>query len=154
MMEPAHNSYATVASETGFPGFFLFIGGIAASFLTFQRIKRKFQGDVRAKDLVQAAVCMQLMMVMFCLAVGFLNFAFSSHFPTMVGMSIAMAYATEDWQAAHLLQDRRTVLKKEGDGGEKSNTPYGHLRGDLAKGWSGRLRRKKTKRISIRKPHN
>jgi len=100
MYEPAHNSYATVASECGFPGFFLFIGGVGASFLTFQRIKRKVQCDVRAKDLVQAAVCMQLMMVMFCVAVGFLNFAFSSHFPTMVGMSIAMAYATEDWQPA------------------------------------------------------
>ena len=98
MYEPAHNSYVTVASETGFPGLFLFIGGIAATFLTFRRIRRRFQGDVRAKDLMQAAVCMQLMMVMFCIAVGFLNFAFSNHFPEMVGISIAMAYATESWQ--------------------------------------------------------
>ena len=98
MWEPAHNSYVTVASETGFPGFFLFIGGIAATFLTFRRIKRRFQGDVRARDLIQAAICMELMMVMFCLAVGFLNFTFSAHFPEMVGISIAMAYATESWQ--------------------------------------------------------
>ena len=98
MWEPAHNSYVTVASETGFPGFFLYIGGIAATFLTFRRIKRRFQDDVRARDLIQAAICMELMMVMFCLAVGFLNFTFSAHFPEMVGISIAMAYATESWQ--------------------------------------------------------
>ena len=98
MWEPAHNSYVTVASETGFPGFFLFVGGIAATFLTFRRIKRKSQSDARAKELLQAAVCMELMMVMFCLAVGFLNFSFSAHFPEMVGLSIAMAYATENWQ--------------------------------------------------------
>jgi O-antigen ligase len=154
MYEPAHNSYVTVASETGFPGFFLFIGGIIASFLTFQRIKRRFQADVGAKDLVQAALCMQLMMVMFCLAVAFLNFAFSSHFPTMVGLSIAMAYATENWQAALRPRARSTQLKQESDGG-KSDTPYGHLRDDLAKGWSGRVRRKKTKNFSLtRKRHN
>ena len=27
-----------------------------------------------------------------------MNFAFSNHFPEMVGISIAMAYATESWQ--------------------------------------------------------
>jgi O-antigen ligase len=115
MWEPAHNSYATVASETGFPGFFLFLGGIAATFLTFRRIKRRFQSDERAKDLLQAAVCMQLMMVMFCLAVGFLNFSLSSHFPTMVGISIAMAYATENWQrtASPRLQVKRLDREKE-----------------------------------------
>jgi O-antigen ligase len=115
MWEPAHNSYATVASETGLPGFFLFVGGIAATFLTFRRIKRRFQGDAQPKELMQAAICMQLMMVMFCLAVGFLNFTLSFHFPTMVGLSIAMAYATENWRrsTSPWLQVTRPDKEKE-----------------------------------------
>ena len=51
MYEPAHNSYVTVASETGFPGFVLFVGGIIATSLTFRRIKRRFHGDVQAQGL-------------------------------------------------------------------------------------------------------
>jgi O-antigen ligase len=96
---PAHNSYVAAACECGFPGFILFMGGVLTSFLTFWRIKRKFQGDRRAKPVAQAALCMQLMMVMFCIAVAFLNFTYAFHFPLMVGISIAMAYAAENWES-------------------------------------------------------
>jgi O-antigen ligase len=98
MWQPAHNSYVQVACECGFPAFFLFIGGIGFSFRTFWRIKSKFQNHPRANELTQAAMCMQLMMVMFCIAVGFLNFAYSYHFPLIVGISVAMTYATQHWQ--------------------------------------------------------
>jgi O-antigen ligase len=108
MYAPAHNSYLSVACEGGFPAFFFFVGGVVTSLLTFLRIKRKFQSDARAKDLTQAALCMQLMMVMFCIAVGFLNFAYTFQFPLIVGISIAMAYATESWrpQADHQSQTK------------------------------------------------
>jgi hypothetical protein len=33
---------------------------------------------------------MQLMMVMFCTAAGFLNFAYAFHFPLIVGVSLAL----------------------------------------------------------------
>jgi len=127
MWEPAHNSYATVASETGFPGFFLLVGGIAATFSTFRRIKLRFRGDERAKDLLQAAICMQLMMVMFCLAVGFLNFTLSFHFPLMVGISIAMAYATENWQrSTNPWQQAKRVAQEK----EKTNSKKRRKRGE------------------------
>jgi O-antigen ligase len=99
MWEPAHNSYVTIATECGFPGLFLFIGGIGLSFQTFWRIWRKFQRNPEACKVVQAATCMQLMMITFCVAVGFLNFGFAFHFPLFVGISIAMAYATESWRS-------------------------------------------------------
>jgi putative inorganic carbon (hco3(-)) transporter len=99
--EPAHNSYVQIACECGFPAFFLFVGGIVFSFLTFWRIKLRFRGNRTARRLTQAAVCMQLMMVMFCLSVGFLNFAYAYHFPLMVGISVAMGYATNHWSRWH-----------------------------------------------------
>jgi O-antigen ligase len=98
MWEPAHNSYVTIASECGFPGLFLFIGGIGFSFQSFWRIRRKFQRIPEAGKVARAAGCMELMMVTFCVAVGFLNFGFAFHFPLIVGISIAMAYATENWK--------------------------------------------------------
>jgi O-antigen ligase len=114
MYQPAHNTFAQVACESGFPGFFLFLGGIGSSFLTFWRIRRKFQTDVRAKELAQAAFCMQLMMVTFCLAVGFLNFAYAFHFPLMVGISVAMAYSTERWRSETAPQVQTKQVKKDG----------------------------------------
>ena len=99
MWEPAHNSYVTIATECGVPGLLLFIGGVGLSFQSFWRIRRKFQRDPGASRVAQAAACMQLMMITFCLAVGFLNFGFAFHFPLIVGISIAMAYATESWRS-------------------------------------------------------
>ena len=99
MWEPAHNSYVTIATECGLPGLLLFIGGVGLSFQTFWRIRQKFQRDPEATRVAQAAACMQLMMITFCLAVGFLNFGFAFHFPLIVGISIAMAYATESWRS-------------------------------------------------------
>jgi O-antigen ligase len=99
MWEPAHNSYVTIATECGLPGLLLFVGGVGLSFQTFWRIRRKFQCNPEASKVAQAAACMQLMMITFCLAVGFLNFGFAFHFPLMVGISIAMAYAAESWRS-------------------------------------------------------
>jgi O-antigen ligase len=113
MYAPAHNSYLSVACEGGFPAFFFFVGGVVTSLLTFLRIKRKFQSDARAKDLTQAALCMQLMMVMFCIAVGFLNFAYAFQFPLIVGLSIAMAYATESWRKEADRQSQIKTLDKD-----------------------------------------
>lgn len=93
MWHEAHNSYAEVASECGFPGFLFFAGGLTSSFLVFWHIARRYRKTVRAMRVYNAALCMQLMMVMFCLAAGFLNFAYSFHFPLIVGTSLAMAEA-------------------------------------------------------------
>jgi O-antigen ligase len=98
MSEPVHNSYLQVACEAGLPALFLFLGGVTTSWFTFLRIKRTLQRDLLAKDLTQAALCLQLMMVMFCIAAGFLNFAYAFHFPLMVGISIAMANASKNWK--------------------------------------------------------
>jgi O-antigen ligase len=106
---PAHNSYVAVACETGLPGFLLFMGGVVTSFITFVRIQRKSQHVSRANALTQAAFCMQLMMVMFCIAVGFLNFAYAEHFPLMVGISIAMAFAVRKWNALNLQKRKKAV---------------------------------------------
>src|SRR5258706_8065626 len=69
LWEPAHNSFATVASECGFPALILFIGGIGGSFAIFRRVGRETQGDPRSKDLNQAAFCMRLMILAFCTAI-------------------------------------------------------------------------------------
>jgi O-antigen ligase len=113
MHKPAHNSYVTVACETGLPGLFLFLGGVISSFLTFWRIRRRLQTDPQAKELMQAALCMQLMMITFCLAVGFLNFTYADQFPIMVGISIAMGYATANWRAAKRLQTQGLRIHPE-----------------------------------------
>jgi len=91
---PPHNSYITVASECGIPGFLLFVSGVVLSFRTMMRIGFKFRRKPEQSKIAQAAICMQLMMVMFCVAVAFLNFAYSFHFPFLVGTSIAMAYTS------------------------------------------------------------
>lgn len=122
MYQPSHNTYAQVACECGFPGFFLFLAGIGSSFLTFRRIRRKFRPYVRARELTQAAFCMELMMVMFCLAVGFLNFAYAFHIPLMIGISIAMGYATEKWRLSTGTQIQ-TQAKQTKDVGEREIWP-------------------------------
>jgi hypothetical protein len=57
---------------------------------------------------------MQLMMVTFCLVVGFLNFAYAFHFPLMVGISVAMAYSTERWRSETAPQVQTKQVKKDG----------------------------------------
>jgi O-antigen ligase len=93
MWHEAHNSYAEVAAECGLPAFLFFTGALTSSFLIFWRIGQRYRSNRRAVRIFQAALCMQLMMVMFCIAAGFLNFAYYFHFPLIVGISLAMFQA-------------------------------------------------------------
>jgi O-antigen ligase len=128
MWEPAHNSYVTVASECGFPGLFLFLGGVGLSFGTFWRIGHRFKRNAGSSAVAQAAVCMQLMMVMVCIAVAFLNFGFAFHFPLIVGISIAMGYAT---QRRPPRVDSLAQTKNLTEDPEKEGEPL------TVEGWSG-----------------
>jgi O-antigen ligase len=87
----AHNSFAQVASENGFPGFFLFIGGILSTLFLLQSTSRGLAGKRGVGDSIAAVHCLRMGLIGFCATIFFVNFAYFFYLPALAGIAIAIA---------------------------------------------------------------
>jgi O-antigen ligase len=85
-----HNTYTQVASECGFPAFFLFIGGTLSAFLLLNSTWRQARQRPDCKDIAAASFFAMLAMVAFCTAIFFLSFAYYFYLPALAGLAIAL----------------------------------------------------------------
>jgi hypothetical protein len=85
-----HNSFAQISSENGFPGLFLYVGGVLLSFLGLRRIGKQVEGRPEFKEVTQVCFYLTIGLGGYTLAVMFLNFAYFYYFPAIGGLVAAI----------------------------------------------------------------
>ncbi len=85
----AHNTYIEVAAELGLPGLLAFLGVIAGTFVTLERVRRR-SFDVGVPLAGAAAEGMQVALVGYCVAIFFLSAEYQKFFWLMVFLGICL----------------------------------------------------------------
>lgn len=112
---PAHNSFAQIASENGFPGVIFYIGGILSSLLLLNKTGRFLVGKPGVKEAAAAVLCARIGLISFCVAIFFVNFGYFFYLPALAGIVIAVAASSKQLVGALLLakknasQDRAPI---------------------------------------------
>ena len=119
----AHNSFAQIASENGFPGFILYIGGMLSSLLLLNKTGRLFVGKPNLDEANAAILCVRIGLISFCVTIFFVNFGYFFYLPALAGIVIAVAASSKQLVVVP------TVRKKK----RKSKTPSNPLL-ELSKG--------------------
>ena len=88
-----HNVYTQVSSECGIPALIFYVAGIVSSFLLLGKTRRQARQDPRHQQIATATFCMMVSVVGFCVAMTFLNTAYTFYLPAMAGLAIAVANA-------------------------------------------------------------
>jgi O-antigen ligase len=91
----AHNSYTQVSSETGLPGFAFFMAGLLSTVLLLNRVAKENGGTIASAEIINAVLCLRIAIVGFCIAIFFLNFAYTFYLPTLAGLTMGMASGTK-----------------------------------------------------------
>jgi O-antigen ligase len=118
----AHNSYTQVSSETGLPGFAFFMAGLLSTALLLNRVAEESRGTIASAEIRNAVLCLRIAIVGFCIAIFFLNFAYTFYLPTLAGLTMGMAWgnkwlgqaarpAAQDAEATRSTQHSRTLPK-------------------------------------------
>jgi len=90
-----HNSYTEISSETGVPGFVLFVGALLSSWLLLGRVYARAKKDPRFVLIRNAAFCIMLSILGFSICIFFAAMSYRYYLPTLVGLSIAFAAAAQ-----------------------------------------------------------
>ena len=104
---PAHNSFAQIASENGFPGLIFYLGGVLSSLFLLHKIDRSLVGKPGMKEPAAAVLCVRIGLISFCVAIFFVNFGYFFYLPAMAGIVIAIAASTKQLVAVATVQKRR-----------------------------------------------
>jgi O-antigen ligase len=91
----AHNTFAQVASECGFPALLFFVAGIVSTLHLLSVTLREARRRPDCRDISIAAFCVMLGMIGFCTAATFLSLAYSFYLPAMGGLAIAISRAAK-----------------------------------------------------------
>ncbi|HYT18641.1 MAG TPA: O-antigen ligase family protein [Candidatus Polarisedimenticolia bacterium] len=91
----AHNSYTQASSETGLPGFTFFMAGLLSTVLLLNRVVKDSPGKIASAEIMNAVLCLRIAIVGFCIAIFFLNFAYTFYLPTLAGLTMGMASGTK-----------------------------------------------------------
>jgi O-antigen ligase len=86
----AHNSFAQVASENGFPGFIFYLGGILSSWFLLECTSRRLTRKRGVKEAAAAILCLRIGLVSFCATIFFVNFGYFFYLPALAGIIIAV----------------------------------------------------------------
>jgi O-antigen ligase len=82
----SHNSYTQVSSETGVPGFILYLGLMVGSFSAAYRVRRRTEGMIGFEPVHQTATCLLLMLTCFALNSFFESMAYLPMFPFLLAL--------------------------------------------------------------------
>jgi O-antigen ligase len=107
----AHNSFAQIASENGFPGFIFYIGGIVSSFLLLNKTSRLFIGKPDQEEANAAILCVRVGLISFCVTIFFVNFGYFFYLPALAGIVIAVAASGKGLVAAPILRKKKRKSK-------------------------------------------
>jgi O-antigen ligase len=91
----AHNSFAQIASENGFPGLIFYLGGILSSLFLLNKTGRLFVGKSDVEEANAAVLCVRIGLISFCVTIFFVNFGYFFYLPAMGGIAIAVAASTK-----------------------------------------------------------
>jgi O-antigen ligase len=90
-----HNSYTQVSSETGIPGFILFMGVIVCAYQSLRRIERtRYRGN-NWDDLRSMAQALRISLWAFCSVSFFSSVAYLAFFPILCGLAVALEYVAQ-----------------------------------------------------------
>ncbi len=92
-----HNTFTQVSSETGIPGFLIYMGIVASVFVAVLRVWRRSRDREHLQLHHRLAYCLMLMLVIFIVGAMFGSSAYSFFLPTLAGLAAALtrAYDTE-----------------------------------------------------------
>lgn len=85
-----HNSYTQVSSETGFPGFFLYLALIAAWILPALKLFRSVRKKKEHRELKLLLLCLLLAFVGTLVNMGFSSNAYLLYLPALGGLAVAL----------------------------------------------------------------
>jgi O-antigen ligase len=106
----SHNSYTQVSSETGFPGFFLYLGIITTSFRALKSVL-KLSRQRRTKEwmtISDAAFCMRLALLAYVVTAFFSSVAYQALLPTLAGLCAVLHVTTMKKAASEQLSYARS----------------------------------------------
>jgi hypothetical protein len=107
----AHNSFAQIASENGFPGFIFYIGGILSSLLLLNKTGRLFVGKPDLDEANAAILCVRIGLISFCVTIFFVNFGYFFYLPALAGIVIAIAASTKQLVAIPTTRKKKRKSK-------------------------------------------
>jgi len=88
-----HNSYTEVASESGVPGFLLFVGALVSAYLVVRSIYLRAKADARFVAIRNTAFCIMLALIGFSICIFFAAMSYRYYLPSLVGLVVAFAVA-------------------------------------------------------------
>jgi len=89
-----HNGYTQVASECGFPVFFLYVGVIVGSIRSSYRVVKRTRGVPGAENVLIMSLCLLGSLVAYAVGSAFDHVAFSMTLPVLSGITAALDLAS------------------------------------------------------------
>jgi O-antigen ligase len=86
----SHNSYTQVSSETGLPGFLLFLAILLASLKELFSLYRRGR-NTNDRQLSAMSLCLLLSLTVTMITAFFANIAYHLYFPILTGLTVALA---------------------------------------------------------------
>ncbi len=90
-----HNTYTEISSESGIPGFLLFVGTLLSTYLLLSSVYVRAKKDPRFVAIRNTAFCMMLSILGFSVCIFFAAMSYRYYLPSMAGLSIAFAVAAK-----------------------------------------------------------
>jgi O-antigen ligase len=90
-----HNAYTEISSETGLPGFLLYMTPLVWVVRRLYRTVSALRGNAEAKDIWITGVCILVSFSMFLVNAFFTSVAYMPYFPLLVGISLVFVRAVE-----------------------------------------------------------
>jgi len=85
-----HNAYTQVSSETGLPGFFLYMSALAVSLKRTFAVYRAHRHRPETKQVADVSLCLLLSLIAFAVNGVFDSNAYLFYFPVLAGLAVAL----------------------------------------------------------------
>jgi O-antigen ligase len=88
--QPSHNMYTQVSAELGIPGLIVFLIFLGSGFASLRRVARATQANPELHALADAARCISMILITFCVGAFFLSVAYSPMIAAMMGLCASL----------------------------------------------------------------
>ena len=107
-----HNSFTQVSSESGIPGFLLYMAIIFSVFAALVRVWRRSRKRKDLKPYFHVAYCLMLMLVIYLVGASFGSSAYNFFLPTLAGLAVALDRCTQQDKLLAPVQPRSSQLSR------------------------------------------
>jgi O-antigen ligase len=90
-----HNSYTEISSESGIPGFLLFVCIIVSNWFLVRSVYVRANLEARFAGIRNTAFCMMVSFLGFCISIFFSSISYRYYLPSLVGLTIAFSAAAQ-----------------------------------------------------------